>query len=302
VSLTIIVLGAYIVLAQRRVRLGAAMMALGASWFAAVVGVVMPALAAQPYQHWTYQQLGPTPVTAALHVLRHPLSSLELLFVPLHKVKIWFGLLGNWLFLPLLSPLVIVAVPSFLERFWSSDATLWSFSYHYSLVVAPILTFAAIDSVARVVPYIPLRPTWIPTVALAAGCLAAGMVASFVAIEPLNELGTYVSDARAAQIQSCLDVIPPDASVSATTRLVPHLSERRQIYMFPAGTGSEYLAIDLTTNGVLSPAYTQYLRDLVKTSLASGYGVACSKGPTAVLQRGHGDGALSPQMRRFVGS
>ena len=36
--------------------------------------------------------------------------------------------------------------------------------------------------------------------------------------------------ARAAEIQRCLDQIPPDASVSASNALVPHLSHRDHIY------------------------------------------------------------------------
>ena len=132
------------------------------------------------------------------------------------------------------------------------------------------------------------------------GSLVVSAVASFVIIQPLSELTTYASSARAAQIQSCLDVIPPDASVAATSRLVPHLSERRQIYDFPDGTSSQYLAIDLTTNGPLSPAYAEFLRNLLRTSLSNGYHVACSKGPTAVLERGPGARTLSPPMARFL--
>jgi uncharacterized membrane protein len=306
VSLTLLALGLYIILVQRRARLGGALVALGASWFASVIGVVMPALAGQPYQHWTYRQLGTGPVSAALHVLLHPLSSLELLFTPFHKVEVWIGLLGNWLFLPLLSPLFIVAIPSFLERFWSSLPTVWSFQFHYSLIEAPILTFAAIDTVGRVVRLRPRRGRWAPTASftvgsLTVGSLVVGAVITFGAVRPLRELATYVSDGRAAQIQSCLDVIPPDASVSATSRLVPHLSDRRQIYGVPTKTDSQYLAIDLSTDqGYHTEAYAEYLRSLIRSSLRSGYGVACSKGVTVVLERGRSNGTLSPQMARFV--
>jgi len=299
VSLTLMALGAYIVLVQRRVRLGGALIAIGGSWFAAVVGVVVPALAAAPYQHWTYQQLGSGPLSAALYVMLHPLASLELLWTPHHKAKIGIGLVGNWLFLPVLSPLGIVAIPSLLERFWSSEQTLWSFSFHYSMLVGPILAFAAIDTVARAARYLPVRAS-IVTAALTAGTIAVGLLLSFGLVRPLDELGTYVSDARAAQIESCLAVIPPAASVSASSRLVPHLSDRRQIYMITAGAHTRYLAIDLSTEKV-SPEFAQYLRDLIRKSLASGYGVACSRGPTAVLEQGRTGGSLSPQMSRFVG-
>jgi hypothetical protein len=169
------------------------------------------------------------------------------------------------------------------------------------MVLAPILTFAAIDTVSRIARHLPGRRAWIPTAVLTAGSLAAGAVLSFAVVRPLDELGTYVSGARAAQIQSCLDTIPPDASVSATSRLVPHLSDRRQIYVIPNGLHSEFLVIDLSTDqAILTQSYAEYLRGLVRTSLASGYGVECSRGSTVVLQRGREQGTLSPEMARFV--
>ena len=242
VSLTVGAIGVYTALVQRRLLLGATLLALGVAWFATVVGVVMPALAGLPYGHWTYTQLGKGPVSALEHILLHPIDSLALLFTPGQKLEVWAGLLGNWLFLPLLSPLMIVAVPSLLARFWSSDPTFWSFHFQYSLTVAPILSFAAIDTAARIRrlesrerPWIPRwlarARAWAPTAAMAGGSLAVAAVASFAAIQPLAELGSYVSSARAAEIQSCLDVIPPTGSVAASSRLVPHLSERRQIYV-----------------------------------------------------------------------
>ena len=100
---------------------------------------------------------------------------------------------------------------------------------------------------------------------------------------------------------TCLDVIPPTASVAASSRLVPHLSERRQIYLITAPTHTRYLAIDLTTQQV-SPAFATYLRDLIRRSQADGYGVACSKGSMVVLEEGHPGGTLSPQMARFMAS
>ena len=199
----------------------------------------------------------------------------------------------------MLSPLALIAIPSFLERFWSSTPNLWSFQYQYSMLVAPILAFAAMDTAARVAHHRPARWARIARVSLSVGSLLVAVVAVLL-IQPLRELTSYVSTARAAEIQSCLDVIPPDAGVAATSRLVPHLSEREQIYMLPAGTTSQYLAIDISSNAPLSTSYAQYVRGLLKTSFASGYSVACSKGQTAILVRGRAQGTLSPEMSRFL--
>ncbi len=268
-------------------------------WFVLLLEVVMPAVGGVPYQHWTYQSLGKGPLGAALYVLENPLRSLQLLVTPFEKVRVGVASFGNWLFLPLLSPLVLIAVPSFLERFWSSSPTFWSFHYQYSMLPAPILTFAAIDTCARLRSWWGGRFAGVASIALPVGALAVSALLSFGAVHSLAELGTYVSDETAAQIQGCLDVIPADASVAATDALVPHLSDRREIYEVTTRSDTDYVAIDVSTLGTVNPVDTQ-LRGIIDSSLGGGYGVACSKGLTVVLARGSGSEQLSDQMEQWL--
>src|SRR5206468_2926049 len=68
IALTFAAIGVFVILAQRRWRLGAALIAVCAAWFVSVIEVIMPAIAGAPYGHWTYQDLGPGPGSALLHV------------------------------------------------------------------------------------------------------------------------------------------------------------------------------------------------------------------------------------------
>jgi len=289
-------------LAQHRWRLGAALLALCVVWFVSVIEVIMPAIAGAPYGHWTYQELGSGPGSALLHIVRHPISSLALLFNNTVKLKLWGGLLGAWLFLPILSPLFLVAIPTLLERLWSSNPALWSASFHYSLVIAPVLAFAAIDTLSRIRGLLPGRLRQIAAGAVSIAVLAAGLVLTVGVVRPLDELGTYTWAGQAAEIQSCLDVIPPSASVSASDALLPHLSHRREIYLLTMRTDADYVAIDLASYGghFFAGEQTQ-IRDAITRSLAGGYGVACSKGTTVVLRRGGGTQSLSEKVAAFLG-
>ena len=233
-------------------------------------------------------------------MLENPLRSLQLLLTPVEKVRVGLASFGNWLFLPLLSPLVLIAVPSFLERFWSSSPTFWSFHYQYSMLPAPILTFAAIDTCARMRSWWGGRLGGAASIALPAGALAASALLSFGVVHSLAELGSYVSDSTAAQIQGCLNVIPSGASVAATDRLVPHLSDRSQIYEVTTRSDVDYIAVDVSTLGTLNPIDAQ-LRSIITSSLGGGYGVACSKGLTVVLAKGSGSAQLSDQMQQWLG-
>ena len=274
-------------------------MSLNAAWFLLLLEAVMPALGGTAYQHWTYPALGTGPLSATLFIVEHPLKALQLLVTPVEKLRVGFGTFASWLFLPALSPLALVAVPSFLARFWSSSTDLWSFHFQYSMLPAPILAFAAIDSAARLKGWSRGRMPSVAFVGLPIAVLAASALLTVGVVSPLAELGTYISDSTAEQIQGCLNVIPAGASVAATDRLLPHLSDRAQIYEVTTHSDAEYIAIDLSTLGTANPVDDQ-LRGIVRTALATGYGVSCSQGLTAVIARGSTSGQLSPPMQRWL--
>ena len=300
VALTVIALGFYIAIVQRRLILGGVLMGLNGAWFALIIGVVMPALAGGPYRHWTYDALGTGPLSALEHVLLHPVSSLQLLFTPFHKTLVWIGSFLNWGFLPLLSPVTLIVLPSFLERFWSSSPNFWSFQYQYSMLPAPILAFAAIDTAVRVRSWLRGRPAAVAPLVLAVGAMVAGAVFTFGSIRPFDEVGTYLPDSRVAQIESCLAAIPANASVDASNTLVPHLSHRDEIHVITERHDADYIAIDPSTYNDFYTGEENQLRDLTRTSLAGGYGVACARGLTLVLARGAGGQALTPELDRWL--
>ena len=297
IALTFAAVGVYVAVVQHRWRLAAVVIAVCAAWFVALIEVVMPAIAGAPYGHWSYDALGPGPGSALWHVLRHPVSSLRLLVDNPTKLKLWGGLLGAWLALPLLSPLALVAVPTLLERLWSSNPALWSASFHYSLVIAPILAFAGIDALARLQARLRTRLAVGASVAV----LAAGLILSFGVVRPFEEIGSYISATQVSDIQSCLASIPADGAVSASNALLPHLSHRRRIYLLTSKNDADYVAIDLASyRGHFSPGEEAAVQATIVRSLAGGYGVGCSRGTTVVLHRGSSGGALSPELTSFL--
>jgi uncharacterized membrane protein len=296
VALTLIALGFYILVVQRRWILGAVLMAVNAVWLGALLGFVIPALGGGvAYRHWTYDALGSGPVNAASHVIRHPIDSLKLLFTPATKARVWIGSFAAFALLPLASPVVLVALPSFLERFWSSSPNFWSFHFQYSMVPAPILAFAAMDTCVRVARL--LRGRWVAAtrVALPLAVLAASVVVT-VAANPLAELRTYLPNSRVAEINECLSTIPSDASVAASNALVPHLSHRGEIYEITLHTTADYVAVDPSTYSGFFAGEEDQLRNEVRGDLAAGYGVVCAKGTTLVLARVDSTLQLTPQL------
>ena len=301
VALTLIALGFYILVVQRRWILGAALMAVNAVWVGLLLDVIIPALGGGvAYRHWTYDALGSGPLSAASFVVRHPLASLQLLFTPAEKAKVWVGSFAALALLPLASPLLLVAVPSFLERFWSSSPNFWSFHFQYSMLPAPILAFAAIDTCARLKHLLGPRLAGIGATALPVTALAASVLLTFVLVRPLAEVTTYLSGSRSAEIQSCLDMIPADASVTASNALVPHLSHRPAIYLVTLQSDADYMAVDPSTYPNFFPGEEEQLRNIVRGALAAGYGVVCAKGTTLVLARIESTRQLTPELQLWL--
>jgi uncharacterized membrane protein len=301
VALTLVALGVYIVVIQRRWVLGAALAGVNVAWFALLLGVIIPALGGGlAYRHWTYDALGTGPLSSASFVLQHPFTSLKLLFIPTEKDRVWVGSLAAFILLPLASPLVLVAMPSFLERFWSSSPNLWSFHFQYSMLPAPILAFAAIDTSARIKTLWKARLSRLGSTVLPVGALAASAVLTFGLVRPLAEISTYLPSSRAAEIQWCLDSIPADASVTASNTLVPHLSHRQSIYVISLHNAAEYIAVDPSTYSSFYAGEEDQLRSTVRGALAAGYGVVCAKGTTLVLARVESNLQLTPELQRWL--
>jgi len=290
IALTLIALGFYILLVQRRWIVGALLMVFNAVWLGAVLSFVIPALGGGvAYRHWTY----------ASYVVRHPIDSLKVLFTPATKTRVWIGSFAAFALLPLASPVLLVALPSFLERFWSSSPNFWSFHFQYSMVPAPILAFAAMDTCVRVARS--LRGRWAAAtrLALPLAALAASVVVT-VAVNPLAEVRTYLPDSRVAEINACLGTIPGGASVSASNTLVPHLSHRAEIYEITLHPSADYVAVDPSTYPDFFKGEEDQLRNVVRGDLAAGYGIVCAKGTTLVLARVDSTLSLTPQLDAWL--
>jgi uncharacterized membrane protein len=295
-ALTVASFGVYLIVVSRAWRLGLAIIAVSLAWFVAVIKLVIPAVTGERYVHWFYGGLGSGPASAAKHLVLHPIDSVRLFFTPGAKRVALFDLFGSWLFLPLVSPLLIVMLPTLAERFFSSRPEYWAQGFHYSIVVAPMLAFATADTLRRVRDRFGALPGLAP---LCAACLVllAGMYFSFGRLKPLDELQRYTSARHAAQIRHCLAMIPPDASVAATSALVPHLSERERIWVLDQRTIPDAHAYAIDTYTWMYPFTLDDVRRLVDLKLAHGYGVSCTGPGTVVLERGVRARRIAPQLR-----
>lgn len=190
--------GWFAVLGHRR--LGAAVAAAGAAWFALAIGVVIPAFG--DGTGYAYGQAA-SPFEGLAAKLRTGVFLL-----------VAFGAL--WV----RSPVALLAVPLVGVRLLSAEPKHWTLEDHYTLTIAPVLALAAADAFARR-PRLRFAP-------YAVAALAVLLTPAF----PLRDLvrpATYRVDPAYAGAAEALARIPSGASVEATNRLVAHLARRDDV-------------------------------------------------------------------------
>ncbi len=86
--------------------------------------------------------------------------------------------------------------------------------------------------------------------------------------------------------QHFIDMIPADASVSAQSALVPHISHRSHIYLFPYGDDyADYVFLDVTSD--IYPFFSHdYIAAAKKVLLSGHYGILAAQDGYLLLKRG----------------
>lgn len=216
--------------------------------------VLIPAFGGKSGYYWDYYAaLGSGPLEAAWHVVRHPLSTLHLMVTPYAKVRLLEWLFIPLGFMPLASPFVLLVVPLLAERLLSNNPNHWTLTHQYSAPFAPILTLAAVDTVARVGRAWQARqartstgghrkqlgaPTWVIGPVYAFGILIVAVWAC--GRMPFGQLTRHgfaqswrVTSYDQAR-QAAVDVVPHGVVVEASDLLAPHLVDHDQVILLDA--------------------------------------------------------------------
>ncbi|WP_435850938.1 DUF2079 domain-containing protein [Streptomyces roseolus] len=240
-GLTVAMVGAVLALKGQK-KLGAALAAFGAAFFALTVLVLIPtASKLGQYDYWAkIEKTGGGAETSLVQIATDALTSGERWEMVLH-------LLAITAFLALRSPLVLLALPTLGWRFVSQDANHWGTHWHYSAVLMPIVFLALVDAV-RAVRTSP-RP-WLASYGKVAVAAATAVALTLAADLPLRDLlkpETYAADLRAEQARAAVAAVPEGASVEADVPLLAHLTADHTVYWVGTSKGAtpDYLALDL---------------------------------------------------------
>ena len=340
IGVVIAMFGLWSMVFQRRWKTGLVMVVVGSVASALAILVIIPHFS--PTGHPLLgARYGAGPVQTVLGLVTHPKTFLHQYLLEHAHLAYLRSLFAPAAFLPLLAPWVLVmAVPSIALNLLSSDVQQYTGLFHYNAEIVPVLIFSVIEALVLILWIVQWVLVRLPTQAAEVSTEAASpaqvqsswrpvrvlhiallfLMLFFVLFTTIRRDDTFfgkmpfaenfqwpTSTAHTQLAQHFIDMIPPDASVSAQTKLVPHLSHRSAIYMFPYGTPfdptlptttstdkADYILLDL--EGDVYPYFnSQTYINVVKTVLLSGdYGVLAAQDGYLLLKRGLPPPGISP--------
>ncbi|WP_188276138.1 DUF2079 domain-containing protein [Streptomyces sp. CBMA152] len=300
-GLTLAAIGGYIAWQGRR-RLGLVTAAAGLLGSALEFKVLMPFFSpAGTYAHAANLEPGhgsllTTLALAPLDAVRPEVkaTTLVLVFAPAALIA-------------LRSPLAWLAVPTLGWRMLSQNPFHWGTSFHYTAVLMPVVLAALTDALA---PYRRSGDALARRHVRASLATTLAVTAVLLPSFPLAQLAhrsTWRSTAHVAAARDLLRRIPDGATVAASNRLVPQLTSRTDVVLFPTypvhwrlyDTGApvppptaQWIVYDRVPaeSWPYPPGYWPYPRErqeaeLIKAEQAYGYRVVAQREGITLLRR-----------------
>lgn len=231
------------------------------AYFLLIMLVFMPYFAEgkTAYPHFRYSSLGNSMGEAMQTLLTRPAQWIPLLWddgiqeQPLSsnpKLQLyWILFLSGGIFLFFRPHFLLMLIPVVAQKVFSDDTMHWGIYSHYSIEFVPVVTAAGAVTLSKLknlkIQFL-IGVLWLLSVADASkGFLDAWQP------NPYNksQLAFYKSSHYRREIsyksyhKILTYYIPPNASVSASSYLVPHLAMRKYIYQFPDIKSAEYVIV-----------------------------------------------------------
>jgi uncharacterized membrane protein len=258
-------IGLYMLVAQRQRWLGLAVTIGGLAWSIILIEFVIPSFSQQAsYYYFSgswkdgaghYDYLGTSVLEIIQTALTRPDLVLQHLLIPA-KTDVLLQFFGSLGFLPLLGlPVTALALPTLGYTFLSDLEGQYVLNSHHHAPIYPFLVFGMIVGIERIlrwqsnrIPSLRWRQWGIGALVL----LIAGL--NYYRIMPgtiSSSLATVFTppNAHDALGLAILKQIQPDAKVLTQQEILPHLTQRRGIYLapfIPCFAWADYVIVDQT--------------------------------------------------------
>lgn len=170
--------------------------------------------------------------------------------------------LASLLFLPLFSPLVLLTVPPVLILAASRSEVMQGFGLHYFSGILPFLFLSFVFGLKHVDGFFRRKGTFAKAGSIVLVLVLLINIANF----KWNYLtpGRYANLGEYGRVKKCIVLIPKEASVAASSALIPHIPKRKNIYMLTDPREPDFILVHerVTPWPMTAETYREYLRKL----------------------------------------
>ncbi|GAC1646953.1 MAG: hypothetical protein NVS4B12_14380 [Ktedonobacteraceae bacterium] len=320
--------GLWSVVFQRRWRSGLALIVLAAIWTGVGLYVVH---ISSPTGHSLlasrYAYLGNSPLQSVKTFLRHPVALLkEHVFEHDHFFYLR-TLFAPTAYLAFLAPWIwVLMLPTLALNLFSTNGSQYSGLYQYDAEMVPVLIFSTIEALVLIVWLVQKilarlrtriergnngslslsakRVDWLAHSGVLCVLLCGILFSVYHAdyqrgTAPFSQGFTWpTQQAHHEPAQPIIDMIPQDASVSAQSNLIPHISHRSHIYQFPYGdTIADYVFLDTTSDITPFGNSYDYINEAKSVMINGHYGIVVARDGYLLLKHGLPAPGISPLSR-----
>lgn len=231
-------------------------------YFLIVLKIVIPFFnPTDSYTGFHYSVMGDDITGFLINLFQNPFQAFKILFInhtndPFFdgiKKETWLMLSISGGFLLFRKPIYLwMLIPILFQKLYHDSPIMWSVNYQYSIEFAPILTIGIFDVIATIKNLKISSLVSNLAVVLAIVC-TIHLMDNTIFMYDKDRLRIY--DAKHYQREfpikkayKLLELIPKNASVSAQSAFVPHLSCRDKIYQFPIIKDAEFIILSPKDN------------------------------------------------------
>ncbi len=241
-------------------------------YFIFLFKVFIPAIetAEKSFTLFNYGALGKDPSEALAFVLNHPIETVRMFFVNhLHDPAYdgiksefyWVYFLSGGFILFLRPKYLIWIFPVVAQKVLNDSFFRWGISIYYSIEIVTLLPISVYLILSE------FKSKYLRYGLSALVCILTLWVTIYK-LNPAHTMYDYTMPPEKQQVYNknffkakfnigkvnkLLALIPPDARVSASDHLLPHLSQRQYIYFFPTVKDAEYIVFSVLDDNWLLP-------------------------------------------------
>jgi uncharacterized membrane protein len=225
-------------------------------YFIAIIFFVMPALSLHKnYNHFEFHVLGNSFQEVVSDMVRHPEEAFFLLFknsskdftFDYIKTETWIFWLISGGFLFFYRPVFLwMLIPIMMQKMYHDDSGKWGVSGQYSIEFAPLAVWCLMETLSVQNPKKQIWIAWITAFLCISGTIRlCDSTIAFVDKARIRfyQQSHYRSDFNTNEVYGLLGKIPKDAIVSAEGMFVPHLINRKMIYLYPLVKNAHYILL-----------------------------------------------------------